>query len=131
VSRCRSPGINKPPLFADCRWKTQHVLIHQNRFSVNPKAIGCAGGLCARMGLLSNYGTSPNWSPYKGELVPQAITFSQDNRWYDNTYAGPWTFVFHDAARSATADQWRAAPYRQDQGSTFGSAVPSSPGAHT
>jgi hypothetical protein len=131
VSRCRPPGIKTAPLFDDCRWKTQRVMIHENRFSVNPQDIGCRDGVCARMAVLSNYGTSPTWSPYKGDIVPKAITLDQENRWYDNTYVGPWAFVFHDAAQLATPDQWRAAPYRQDQGSTFGSASPASAGAHT
>jgi Right handed beta helix region len=129
VSQCRQPAIKTAPLFGDCRWKTQRVVIHGNRFSVNPQAIGCASGLCARMAVLSNFGTSPDWSPYKGNVISEAITLHQANRWYGNTYTGPWTFVFHDASRAATLDEWRAAPYRQDQGSTFASAGNTSLGA--
>jgi hypothetical protein len=71
------------------------------------------------MALLSNYGTYPDWSPYRGEAVQEAITFEQDNRWHDNTYIGPWTFVAFDTSRMLDPSQWRAAPYEQDEGSTF------------
>ena len=121
TSRCSPPAITGAPLLADCRWKTQRVDVHDNRFSVHPAAIGCKDG-CARMAVLSNYGTFPAWSPYKGTLVEQAITFDQQNRWHGNTYVGPWTFTPMDAAHRLTPVQWQAAPYRQDAGSTFSSS---------
>ena len=120
VSRCKPPAITSEPLFADCRWRTQRVEIHENRFSVDPAAIDCKQG-CARMGVLSNYGTFPDWSPYKGEVIEDAITFKQGNRWYANTYTGPWTFTGMSADRRVSPAEWQAAPYRQDQGSTFSS----------
>ncbi|MFM9442215.1 right-handed parallel beta-helix repeat-containing protein [Streptomyces acidiscabies] len=116
--RCARPGIAKAPLYADCRWKTQRVEIHDNRFVLDKSAVGCTT-LCDRMAVLANYGTYPDWSPYQGDQVADAITLKQGNRWYDNTYAGPWTFVVHDPSRTLDAGQWRAAPYRQDAGSTF------------
>lgn len=119
VSRCASPGIAARPLLGDCRWKTQRVAIHENRFSVDPGAIrGCAS-LCARMAILANYGTVPDWSPYKGDLVPKAITFGQRNTWYDNAYDGPWTFTPFDTNGSLAPADWQRAPYNQDKGSTF------------
>jgi hypothetical protein len=118
VSRCRQPGIASPPLFADCRWKTQRVEIHDNRFAVRPADIGCTSG-CARMAVISNVGTFPNWSPYKGDGVQKAITFDQQNRWYRNTYAGPWTFTPFDTSRVLGLPQWQSPPYRQDAGSKF------------
>ncbi len=71
------------------------------------------------MALLSTFGTFPAWSPYKGEVIEDAITFKQDNHWQDNTYRGPWRFVVHDSGRVVPAAQWQAAPYAQDAGSTF------------
>ena len=53
-------------------------------------------------------------------MVSEAITFDQDNRWYDNQYYGPWTFVAHNTSRTLSIDQWVAAPYNQDTCSTFG-----------
>ncbi|WP_306999133.1 right-handed parallel beta-helix repeat-containing protein [Amycolatopsis thermophila] len=118
VGKCSPPGILTDPLRSDCRWKTQNVQIHDNRFAVDPKSIGCQA-MCARMAVLSNYGSSPDWSPYQGDLVPKAITFDQRNRWYDNHYVGPWTFVTHDASQVVDQLAWQGGAYRQDQGSTF------------
>lgn len=119
--KCAQPAISAGRLFNDCRWKTQRVEIHHNRFALDPRAVGCER-LCARMALISNYGTVPEWSPYKGEVVQQNITFAQDNRWHHNIYIGPWTFMPYDTGRTLDSSQWQAAPYRQDQGSTFQSA---------
>ncbi|MBC9717417.1 right-handed parallel beta-helix repeat-containing protein [Streptomyces sp. TRM66268-LWL] len=119
VDRCAQPAIAKPPLYEDCRWKTQRVDIHGNEFVLDPAVVKCKKALCGRMAVLANYGTYPDWSPYKGDSVAQAITLRQDNRWYDNVYRGPWTFTAHDPSRTLTVKQWQGTTYRQDQGSTF------------
>ncbi|MFI5583988.1 right-handed parallel beta-helix repeat-containing protein [Amycolatopsis sp. NPDC051758] len=118
VAKCAPPGIAAEPLRGDCRWKTQNVDIHDNHFSVDPAAIDCRE-MCARMGLLSNFGTVPDWSPYQAEAVEQAITYNQNNRWSNNRYSGPWTFVTEEASRLADPARWQGVPYQQDQGSTF------------
>ncbi len=119
---CSDPGIVTEPLYGDCRWKTQRVSVHDNTFEFDSSMEGCLG-LCGRMAVLSNYGTFPAWSPYRGAVVSEAITFRQDNRWYDNQYYGPWTFVAHDTSRRLTAAQWQAAPYLQDSCSGFGESL--------
>lgn len=116
--RCARPAIAKAPLYADCRWKTQRVDIHANRFVLHKSVVGCTVK-CDRMAVLANYGTYPDWSPYKGERVAEAITGKQHNRWHDNVYVGPWKFVAHDPSRVLDGQEWRATPYRQDAGSTF------------
>ncbi|MEU3338566.1 right-handed parallel beta-helix repeat-containing protein [Streptomyces sp. NPDC002144] len=116
--RCVQPAIAKAPLYSDCRWKTQRVDIHDNRFVLDKSVVKCTVK-CDRMALLSNYGTFPDWSPYKGERVADAITTQQHNRWLDNVYVGPWKFVTHDASRVLSRAQWQGTPYRQDTGSTF------------
>ena len=118
-NRCAQPGIESDPLLADCRWKTQHVDIHDNWFELDPSVVGCTT-FCGRMAVLSNFGTYPDWSPYQGGVVRDAITFSQDNKWHNNTYIGPWTFMPHDTDQVLTLAQWQAQPYRQDVGSTVG-----------
>ena len=126
VSQCVQPGIATEPLYSDCRWKTQRLDIHDNTFVFDPASVGCTNGLCGRMGLLSNYGTYPDWSPYKATVIDQAITFEQDNSWHGNSYVGPWQFTAYDMGRTLQPTQWTAAPYGQDGGSTFaGSSVPS------
>ncbi|MFI7385561.1 right-handed parallel beta-helix repeat-containing protein [Streptomyces sp. NPDC049813] len=118
AGRCAQPAIARAPLFDDCRWKTQRVDIHGNRFVLDKKVVDCTK-MCDRMGLLSNYGTYPDWSPYKGERVAEAITGKQHNRWHDNVYVGSWAFVAHDPSRVLDSVQWQGAPYEQDAGSTF------------
>ncbi|HEX6357321.1 right-handed parallel beta-helix repeat-containing protein [Actinophytocola sp.] len=118
TDRCTQPAIAKDPLFDDCRWKTQNVDIHDNRFAVDTREIGC-NALCARMAVISNYGTFPDWSPYRADTVQQSITFAQHNTWRDNYYSGPWTFMAKDTGRVIHPSQWQSAPYSQDQHSTF------------
>jgi hypothetical protein len=118
MRRCARPGIAAEPLYADCRWKTQRVDIHNNRFVLDTSVVGCTVK-CDRMAVLANYGTYPDWSPYQGERVAEAITGKQHNRWHDNTYVGPWRFVAHDPSRVLDSGQWQGTPYLQDAGSTF------------
>lgn len=118
VEQCRSPAIKREPLRDDCRWKTQRVDIHHNRFEVDTTKIGCEY-LCARMAVLANFGTSPSWSPYHGSDIQDAITFKQDNRWHDNVYIGPWRFMAFDTDTLLEPSVWQSAPHRQDRGSVF------------
>jgi hypothetical protein len=118
MDRCTQPAISKDPLYDDCRWKTQNVDIHDNRFAIDTRKIGC-NALCARMAVISNYGTYPDWSPYRAETVQEAITFGQNNTWRDNHYSGPWTFMAKDTGQVIHPSQWQSAPYSQDQHSTF------------
>ncbi|MER6981128.1 right-handed parallel beta-helix repeat-containing protein, partial [Streptomyces carpinensis] len=118
IHRCKQPAIATAPLYADCRWKTQRVDIHGNRFVLDKSVVDCTVR-CDRMAVLADYGTYPDWSPYKGERVAEAITLKQDNRWHDNVYLGPWKFVAHDPSRVLDSGQWQGMPYQQDAGSTF------------
>ncbi|MFD9068518.1 right-handed parallel beta-helix repeat-containing protein [Streptomyces lasiicapitis] len=118
TDRCARPAIAKAPLLADCRWKTQRVDIHDNRFTLDKSVVKCAAQ-CGRMAVLSNYGTYPKWSPYKGKRVSEAITHKQHNRWRDNVYRGPWSFVAENTDQKLDSGQWQGAPYQQDAGSTF------------
>jgi len=118
VKTCADPAIVSDPLLSDCRWKTQHVDIHDNKFVLDPAVVGCQAS-CGRMGLLSNFGTYPDWSPYKGDVVQEAITHKQDNHWHDNSYAGPWTFIAYTTDRILEIGEWEGSPYSQDAGSTY------------
>src|SRR5690606_21249982 len=117
IDRCARPGITKAPLYTDCRWRTQRVDVHHNRFLLDKSAMDCAS-TCDRTAVLANYGTYPDWSPYMGEKVADAITLKQHNRWRENVYEGPWTFVAHDPSGELDFREWQGAPYRQDAGST-------------
>jgi hypothetical protein len=119
VEKCTQPAIADKPLYDDCRWKTQRLDIHDNTFVYSPTVVGCAKRFPGRMALLSNFGTYPDWSPYKGTVIQQAISTQQDNRWYKNKYSGPWTFLSPSTDQPLTMQQWQAEPFGQDAGSTF------------
>lgn len=124
-AQCSQPGIASKPLYDDCRWKTQRVDVHDNTFTYAPSVVGCAQGFAGRMAMLSNFGTFPDWSPYQGTVIQEAISRTQDNRWRNNSYTGPWTFLASNVGVSRTAAQWQAGASKQDVGSTF-SASPGS-----
>jgi parallel beta helix pectate lyase-like protein len=113
--------IAEPPYFDDCRWKTQNVLVEHNVFTLDaarvPKCTVENG--CGFNGVFSNYGTFPDWSPFKGEIVSENITFKQNNLWKSNSYQGPWKFMAEEAGKVLSWTAWRAAPYNQDAGSSL------------
>lgn len=120
---CRNHDrIGTEPYTGDCRWKTQNLAVHDNTFSLTPQHLGpeCTEeNLCGVSGLFSNYGTFPDWSPYKGTVVEEAITFDQHNVWTDNTYVGPWRFMVLEMGNTVSWDEWQGDPYDQDAGSTL------------
>jgi hypothetical protein len=119
---CNATTINDEPYLSDCRWKTQNVRVHDNVFSLDPQQIGttCASRAgCGYNGLFSNWGTFPKWSPYQKASVQDAITYKQRNRFYDNTYSGPWNFIVHGQGNRVNWAAWQGAPYGQDPDSVI------------
>ncbi|MFB9687401.1 right-handed parallel beta-helix repeat-containing protein [Amycolatopsis plumensis] len=123
-TQCSAPGIASPPLYDDCRWKTQLVEVHDNTFRFDPVRAGCTNGSCGKMALLSNWGTYPSWSPYQGKVIQDAITHDQGNYWFSNAYYGPWKFVAGDTSRILTAEQWQSTPWDQDNCASFDDVMP-------
>jgi parallel beta-helix repeat protein len=114
---CNAANIKNQPYLGDCRWKTQNVRVHDNVFSLDPDNIGktCASRSgCGYNGLFSNWGTFPTWSPYQKSVVQDAITYHQGNRFFSNTYAGPWNFIVHGQGTRVNWASWQGAPYGQD-----------------
>ncbi|MFG1812640.1 right-handed parallel beta-helix repeat-containing protein [Kribbella sp. NPDC049174] len=119
---CNANTIESEPYLSDCRWKTQNVRVHDNVFSLDPNKIGktCASRTgCGYNGLFSNWGTFPTWSPYQKATVQDAITHKQGNKFYDNTYAGPWNFIVHEQGNRVPWASWQGAPYGQDPDSVI------------
>ncbi|MEP9381745.1 right-handed parallel beta-helix repeat-containing protein [Nocardioides sp. KR10-350] len=119
---CSTPAtVKTKPYVDDCRWKTQHVRVTGNRFVLHRAKIeGCTTrSLCGINGVFSQWGTYPAWSPFKGDIVEDAITFKQGNRFTRNAYVGPWRFMAHELGQQVSWAQWRAAPYGQDSGSSL------------
>ena len=122
ASSCNASDIAYAPYHDDCRWKAQNILVNRNVFDFAPTDIGASCtrvNYCGLQGLFSEYGTYPSWSPYKGTIVENHITFNQNNRFASNTYNGPWRFVIHDQGNVVNWAVWRGRPYSQDVGSTF------------
>ena len=98
--------------------------MHDNVFSLDPDNIGktCASRSgCGYNGLFSNWGTFPTWSPYQKASVQDAITYHQGNRFFSNTYAGPWNFIVHGQGTPGELGRLagravRAGPRQRDQG---------------
>ncbi|MCA1704861.1 MAG: right-handed parallel beta-helix repeat-containing protein, partial [Actinobacteria bacterium] len=120
-TNCVAGTINNEPYYSDCRWKTQNISVHRNRFVIDNTALGCAATnyYCGHQALFSNYGTYPEWSPYKGTAVQDAITFKQNNRFSNNVYVGDWRVTAFDSGRRLTLADWQGAPYGQDAGSVL------------
>ncbi len=120
---CSTPElVRAEPYFSDCRWKTQRLRVHDNVFRFDPQALGAdctTENLCGYSGLFSNFGTYPDWSPYRGEVVEENITFHQDNLWSHNAYSGPWRFFVYEQGRDVGPGEWQGDPYGQDRDSTF------------
>ena len=116
---CSAGTVKQMPNYDDCRWRAKNVQVHDNDFRFDPAVVKCAIGVCGRQAIISNFGTYPSWSPYKGTVVQEAITFNQDNRWFDNHYSGPWRFTAFESTRTFDGPTWTAAPYGQDGGSSF------------
>ncbi|TDD24109.1 right-handed parallel beta-helix repeat-containing protein [Kribbella turkmenica] len=119
---CNANTIKSEPYLSDCRWKTQNVHVHDNIFSLDPNKVGkaCATrASCGYNGLFSNWGTFPTWSPYQQATVQDAITHEQGNKFYDNTYRGPWNFIVHGQGNRVPWASWQGAPYGQDPDSVI------------
>lgn len=74
------------------RYRTQNITIHDNEFRFDPAVVGCDNAYCGRMAIFSNFGSSPENSPYLGYVVPWGITFQQNNVFHSNRYFGEWGF---------------------------------------
>jgi parallel beta-helix repeat protein len=122
IETCNAANISKQPYLGDCRWKTQNVHVHDNVFSLDPTKLGktCASRSgCGYNGIFANWGTFPQWSPYKERTIQDAITFDQGNKFSANTYRGPWNFIVHEQGSSVNWAAWQGAPYGQDTDSVI------------
>ncbi|MFC5822448.1 right-handed parallel beta-helix repeat-containing protein [Nonomuraea insulae] len=129
TSQCAAPAIAGEPLYTNCRWWTKNVDIHHNTFAFDPSAVngGCPTQYCGHMALLSNWGTFPEWSPYKNDVIQKSIVHGSNNSWHDNTYTGPWQFRVTDMGSRIVPGQWVGPQYGQDAGSTFDGGTPVPP----
>ena len=117
---CNAANIATAPYYGGCRWKTQNVIVSRNDFNFDPEDIGrdCTPEkFCGFNGVFSQWGSEPSWSPYKGTVVENHITFDQNNHFEANIYNGPWQFMVHGQNNVVGWATWRGSPYDQDPGS--------------
>jgi len=125
LTTCNDPAlggqIDQEPYYTDCRWKTQNVAVHDNIFSINKANIpGCSANTgCGYQGIFSNVGTFPTWSPYKGSVIQEDITFNQNNHFSNNTYLGDWNYRAQTEGTVYNFAIWQGDPFNQDVGSTY------------
>ena len=113
-----------------CQWRSQNVTVQGNTFQFNPSD-SIYGGQCTQAhscgqnGLFSVYSSThayPTWS------VCNNISNNQNNHFSNNTYTGPWTFVYFNQGDTVGSSAWHAGVTNvessgfnfraQDQGST-------------
>jgi hypothetical protein len=105
-----------PDYYDLCRWKTQNVDVDDNLFRFDPTAVGAdctAARNCGYVGVFSEYGSDPSWSPYHGTAVEYHITFDQENHFSRNVYNGPWKFMALADGQAVSWSAWRG-HYGQD-----------------
>eukprot|EP01132_Coremiostelium_polycephalum_P008408 gene8408-10325_t len=107
------------------RYKTQNINIYNNEFKFNPANVNCTNlANCGRNAVFSNWGSYPANSPYLGRVIQNAITFNQNNKFFNNTYTGTWKFMPFSTENTFQWGTWRNPPYNQDNGSTINGVDP-------
>lgn len=116
-----------------CQWRAQNVTVQDNTFEFNPSDSIYGGqcteaNACGQNALFSVYSSTsayPTWS------VCNDISNNQTNHFEDNTYTGPWTFMYFNQGDMEGPAAWQAGATNvessgdnfgaQDQRSTFAS----------
>jgi hypothetical protein len=115
----------------NCIWGSRNVTVKGNSFAVDAtKVLGCKStqNMCGFMENAAFVAGEPTlmrfWDSYPDYIA--RATMGLGNVWSGNTYSwsGPGNWQFWAAAQGTvvTRNQWQAAPYGQDKGSTFRSS---------
>jgi hypothetical protein len=104
----------------NCRWHSQNVQVFNNEFKFNEANVPCAGTFCGVQALFATGSDNIPWAPsaYGIANVQNAVTFTNNNKFFNNTYVGNWRFA-KGYGETIYYGTWRASPYLQDNGSTF------------
>ena len=116
-----------------CQWRAQNVTVQDNTFQFNPSD-SLYGGQCTQnnsCGMNGLFSEVSSTSAYPRWSVCNAISNNQNNHFQNNTYTGPWTFMYFNQGDSEAPSAWQAGLTNvessgydfpaQDQGSTFSS----------
>jgi hypothetical protein len=114
-----------------CQWRAQNVTVQDNTFQFDPSDSIYGGqctesNSCGQNGLFSVFSSTsayPKWS------VCNNISNNQNNHFNNNTYTGPWTFMYFNQGDAEGTSSWQSGVTNvedsgedfgaQDQGSTF------------
>jgi hypothetical protein len=91
-----------------CQWRAQNVTVQDNQFTFNPSDSVYDGqcteaNSCGQNGLFSAFSVTATYPAY---TVCNSISNDQDNVFSDNTYTGPWSFVYFNQGDIASWSQW-------------------------
>jgi parallel beta-helix repeat protein len=120
-------GSPKAMYWDNCVWGSRDVTVTGNRFSLDANTVtGCHDSrtMCGYMMTVAFNAGVPKlmqfFDAYQ-QYIAQA-SGGLGNVWSDNSYqwsgGGGWNFQAGSQGNQVTLAQWRAAPYRQDAGST-------------
>jgi hypothetical protein len=107
-----------------CQWRSQNVTVQDNTFQFNPSDSIYGGqcteaNACGQNALFSVYSST---SAYAGYSVCDNISNHQDNHFENNTYTGPWTFMYFNQGDMESLSAWQAgATNVESSGDNFGS----------
>jgi Right handed beta helix region len=114
-----------------CQWRSQNVSVLGNTFSFNPTD-ATYGGHCTEAnscGQNAIFSVVSSTAAYPGYSVCNNISNNQNNVFNDNTYTGPWTFLYFNQGDVASPAKWQTGTTNveasgdnfppQDQASTF------------
>lgn len=110
--------IGRNPWKTDCRWHSQKVEVHHNEFRFDKAVVPCAGTYCGVQALIATGADNIDWAPYTVAGVQNDVMFRNRNRFFANSYFGPWRFS-KGWGEAIGFSEWRAAPFNQDKDSTL------------
>jgi parallel beta-helix repeat protein len=112
---------------SDRRWYNRNIHIFNNLFEMNKAAVGATSAnsaFCGRNSIMGDYGTLGQ-ELYKGFVTAVKTVWMQNNKFYNNTYVGEWTFcAFKPSSENNTTwSVWRGAPPSSSVLSTSSASV--------
>jgi hypothetical protein len=105
-----------------CQWRSQNVTVQDNTFQFNP-ADSIYGGQCTQAhscGQNALFAVYSSTSAYPKWTVCNAISNNQNNHFLNNTYTGPWSFMYFNQGDVVSAAAWQAGVSNvEDSGFSF------------
>jgi hypothetical protein len=113
-----------------CQWRSQNVTVQNNTFQFNPSD-SIYGGQCTQAhscGQNALFAVYSDTSAYPKWTVCNNISNNQNNHFTNNTYTGPWSFVYFNQGDTVGASAWQAG-VNNVEGADWLGLVPATPTA--